>query len=380
MNIKKIKNIIKYLIKAKFVFFKPKKTDLLIFDYMGSNNFIKYIKQYNYDILHIRGEKINLFIVLKCLLNLTLNYKKYINYYIIASNPKLIITFIDNNFFFYQLKNYHSKVKTLFVQNGLRSHYSDIFGNKNFLKNKKELRVDYMLVANKTIGKKYNRYIKGKTVPIGYFKNNIYSVKNKIKKKEILYISTHRNFESNKKIYKNYTWLDFIKNDERFFQWLNIFCNSNKIKINILGRSSKFTEAEKEKNYFDNFFSKYKFIIGSKNPYKIIDNYEYVVTNDSTLGIENLARNGKTAFICNRINNYPFITRKFGWMEDFPSYGFCWTYFNNKNEFSRVMKNLIYIKKKNWLVKMNANIKKIVLYDKYNKKFSSIITKILNAN
>ena len=104
MNLKKIKIIITFIINSKFEFFKPKKTKILVFDYNGSDNFIKHIKKHNYDILHIRGEKINLFIVLKCLLTLKLNYKNYINYYIKTSKPKLIITFIDNNFFFLSIK------------------------------------------------------------------------------------------------------------------------------------------------------------------------------------------------------------------------------------------------------------------------------------
>ena len=380
MNLKKIKIIITFIINSKFEFFKPKKTKILVFDYNGSDNFIKHIKKHNYDILHIRGEKINLFIVLKCLLTLKLNYKNYINYYIKTSKPKLIITFIDNNFFFYQLKNYHPSIKTLFVQNGLRSHHSDIFGNKYSINKKKELSVDYMLVSNKIIGKKYNKFIKGKTIPIGYFKNNNYLIRNNFKKKEIIYISTHRNYELNKKVTKKYTWLDFIKNDKKFFYWLNNFCNSNNIKINVLARSNQYTESLKEKKYFDSFFPKYKFFIGKKNPYNVIDKFEYVITNDSTLGIENIARNGRTAFICNRKNIYPFITRKFGWMENFPKSGFFWTYANNINEFERIINNLIYIPKKKWLKKSGNYNKKIVSYDKCNKKFNSIIIKILNAN
>jgi surface carbohydrate biosynthesis protein len=378
MNLIKIKNIILLIAKTKFQIQRPKISDILIFDYVGSNNFTKYLKNYNYDILHTRGEKINLFVTLKCFFNFKINFENYVNEYIKISKPKIVITFIDNNYFFYNLKKHNPKIKTIFVQNGIRSHFADIFGRKEILNKKEILAVDYMFTSNDIIGKKYNTFIKGKFLSIGYFKNNKYLINSNFKKKEILYISTHRNLELDKKIYGKYTWSDIIKNDEKFLNWLNFFCNSNRININILSRYSDHNESIKEKFYFDKFFDNYKFISGV-NSYKIIDKYKYVITNDSTLGIENLARGGITAFICNRLNIYPFNTRKFGWMENFPKTGFFWTHHNNINEFSRVFNNIIFGNKKKIFKKINYYKKKIIAYDKDNKKFNLIIKKILGS-
>lgn len=377
MNLKKIKNIVLLITKTKFQIQKPKISDILIFDYVGSDNFTEYFKNYNYDILHIRGEKINLFIILKCLFNFKINFQNYINEYIKISKPKIVITFIDNNYFFYTLKKYNPEIKTIFVQNGIRSHLTDIFGKKEILRKKKSYSVDYMFTSNDIIGKKYNGFIKGAIVPIGYFKNNKHLINSNSRKKEMLYISTHRNLELDKKIYGKYTWSDVIKNDEIFLKWLNYFCILNKIKINILARYNDNSGCEKEKFYFDKFFNKYNFITSS-NPYKIIDKYKYLITNDSTLGIENLARGGITAFICNRLNIYPFNTRKFGWMEGFPKIGFFWTHFNNINEFSRVINNIFFGKKKKIFKEINYYRKKIVEYDKGNKKFNFIIKTIIH--
>jgi len=373
-----LKNIILLITKTKFQFQKPKISDILIFDYEGANNFTKYLKNYNYDILHTRGEKINLYIALKCFFDFELNFENYIKYYIKISKPRIILTFIDNNYFFYKLKKFNPSIKTIFVQNGIRSHIADIFGKKEIFCKKKNFAVDYMFTSNNIIGKKYNTFIKGEIVPIGYFKNNKNLISSNFKKKEILYISTHRNFELGKKIYEKYTWSDVIKNDEKFFKWLNYFCILHKIKINILGRYNDHNESQKEKIYFNKYFDNYKFIAGG-NPYQIIDKYKYVITNDSTLGIENLARGGITAFICNRFNIYPFNTRKFGWMESFPKIGFFWTHRNNINEFSRVLTNIIFSRKRKIFNEINYYRKKIVEYDKDNKKFNFIIKKIMNC-
>jgi surface carbohydrate biosynthesis protein len=371
-----LKNIILLITKTKFQIQRPKISDILIFDYVGADNFAKYLKNYNYDILHTRGEKINLYVALKCLFNFKLNFENYIKYYIKICKAKIVITFIDNNYFFYKLKKYNPHIKTIFVQNGIRSHFADIFSKKEIFDKKEYLAVDYMFTSNDIIGKKYNEFINGKFISIGYFKNNKNLINSKYKKKEILYISTHRNFGLNKKIYEKYTWSDVIKNDEKFLKWLNHFCILNKVKINILGRYNN-NESKNEKFYFDKFFDNYKFIVTTK-PYKIIDKYKYIITNDSTLGIENLARGGITAFISNRLNFYPFNTRKFGWMEAFPKSGFFWTHHNNIGEFSRVVSNIIFSKKRKILKEINYYKKKIVAYDKGNKKFNLTIKQIIN--
>ena len=59
--------IVKYLIKflkAKKKFLAPKKREILIFDNMGSKDCRKYFRKYSYDVLDVRGESINLFILL----------------------------------------------------------------------------------------------------------------------------------------------------------------------------------------------------------------------------------------------------------------------------------------------------------------------------
>ena len=55
-----------------------------------------------------------------------------------------------------------------------------------------------------------------------------------------------------------------------------------KIKINILARTHSEEEFEKEKIILKIFYNA-KIIYENKNPYKWIDKYEYIITNDSTL-------------------------------------------------------------------------------------------------
>jgi surface carbohydrate biosynthesis protein len=371
MNI--ISKYINFILLSKKKLFFPEEKRILIFDVTGSQNFSKYLKKYDYSILNTRFEELNIPILLKTLCGLDLSYQSYLFNYINTVKPKIILTFIDNNPLFYKLKKNDKNLKTIFVQNGIRSSFNDIFAIKHKLK-KKDNNVDFMFVANKVYGKKYSSFVTGKTIPIGYFRNNSFKISKKKRKKEILLISVFRNYSFDQKIYKNITFGDFFSNDKFFFNWLDNFCSENKLKINILARSSKNKDFIVEKNYFEQFFSNPNIIFEKDNPYKHIDRYEYVVTNDSTLGIENLARGGKTAFISNSPNIYPLITRKFGHNENLKKNGPFWTSENNTQNFKRVLKYLINSKRKDW----NKYTKHSIVIDKNNKIFQETIKTILN--
>ena len=87
------------------------------------------------EVLFTRGEKINLFILLKCLLKNKLDVNNYLKEYIKYVNPKLILTFIDNSRIFYSIHKI-ANCKTAFVQNGIRSEWSDIFSEKSVVQKK----------------------------------------------------------------------------------------------------------------------------------------------------------------------------------------------------------------------------------------------------
>ena len=58
---------LKVFFKAEWIFNPPKKKDILVFD--GSNNpFEKYISKKKLGVLYSRGEKLNVFILIRCMI------------------------------------------------------------------------------------------------------------------------------------------------------------------------------------------------------------------------------------------------------------------------------------------------------------------------
>ena len=77
--------------------------------------------------------------------------QNYILSFIQFVNPKIIISFIDNNIF-YQLKNYFPDIKTVVIQNGFKWPFFDK------IKSKKKLKVDYAYCWGKPHQKSLKKY------------------------------------------------------------------------------------------------------------------------------------------------------------------------------------------------------------------------------
>ena len=160
------------------------KQDVLIFDKCGSENITHLLPECKFEILHVRNESLNMFIFLICFLQFNISTKNYIDNYIKVTRPKLIITFIDNNINFYEISKRHSNIITIFIQNGWRSFYTDIF-EQLYLNKSKKYFVDYMFTFGNIISNEYKKYINGQTIEIGSIRNNL-SLPNKLIKKIML--------------------------------------------------------------------------------------------------------------------------------------------------------------------------------------------------
>tara|TARA_B100000242_G_scaffold119181_1_gene83433 strand:+ start:777 stop:1934 length:1158 start_codon:yes stop_codon:yes gene_type:complete len=380
-------NLIPKFFKAKWIFQKPKKCQILgfnnlAFERTNSKLFKKYLVNIGFEIIHTNFEKINFFILLKCLINLKVNPQEYYKHYINESDPKIVLSLIDNSKKFWMIRK-NIKAKTIFIQPGIRCHFfADDFYRKNFTKKKKQRKytVDFMFVINDTYGKKYSSFIKGKTISIGSFKNNFEKKTTKRRLREICFISSFRALEESQIYASNLTWGFYNKNFKFFLKWLSEYSTKNNLKINIIGKNFN-NQGIKEKNFYNKNLDGIKFNYfpahNKRKTYKLLDRFEYVFTIDSTLGLENLARGGRTGFIGNTPNIYPLSTRKFGWNENLPKNGKFWTSENNFKEFQRIFDFVTKGKKKEW-IKEFSKIKKIIKFDEKNKTFFNIINKILD--
>ncbi len=330
-------------------------------------SFKEVIGKNNAEILSVRGEKLNLYIIFNLIINnfsyiFDLNRLKfeYILLYIKLVDPKLVITYCDNDPQFYKLKKFFYHIKFISVQNGYRFYKSDLFST---LKKKeiKNLSCDYIFCFNEFIAKFYEKFINCKTVVIGSVKNNSVSKSNFNKDRHCLFVSSYG--------------VSKLKIEKKILNIINNFCKENSLQLKILSRRGE----EEEKKFYLNINPKLEVIEQSndyKTSYKLIDKALLVVSLNNTLGYESISRNNKTIFLNlndREINCSSYI--KYAWPMKFKDKGPFWTNNFNENQIKEILEDILKMKNSEWN-EISKKFSAINLHD--NLILHNIINKSLN--
>ena len=371
----KIYKLFKVIISGNVSFKIQKKKKILIWDTNLSDCFFEYFKKNKSIILYARAEEINLYILFKAFLTFKFSIQKYYEVFIEQVKPKVVVTFTDNNELFYKLKKKYGRTK-IFIQNAWRTADND---PKLEIKKKiKNFSVDYMLVFNDQIGKKYSNFIEGKYKSIGSFKSNLFPLKKNTKKKyDLVFISTYREKPFIKYIDGKY---DVNSIQIELAKLLINFSKKNKMNFFIYGKNNT-----SEKIFFESSLGKknWKYLCKSQNfsndynkskkTYNFIDECKLIVSTDSTLGYEALQRNLKVVFFDLKSKNKMLKTRRFGWPLRLKKEGFFWTQKLNQNHLNKILLRVLRSKKNDWLKIAEFYSKKLIPYDKGNSIFVKIL-------
>lgn len=374
---KKILKLLKFLNNIKFFYNKPPQKKIIIYD-IKSEKFISYLfEKEEYYVLDVSLAKINLYIILKLILNFKkLNFQNYFCELIKKINPEYIFTFIDNDISYYRLKKKLKNIKFISIQNGIRFITGDIL--ENFKTDKNIYSIDHYFTFDENYTNAISKHIKGNYSVIGSFRNNSFSINKNYKKGSICYISRmadifldFSNTMSQKKLKKNYTnWekdllnfvLILVKN-------IKTLCLEKKIKLNILGSSLNF----KQENIL------FEHLLGSKNynfyprkdtydSYKTVEKFEVLINPMSTFGYEAIAREKKVCFFYG-----DFIEGSNINLAQVEKKG---NFFSDSNEFDEVKRIINYLEnidEVSWSSELKKYNKKRFFYDKNNSKIKEFL-------
>lgn len=363
----KLLEVILIFFKCKFDFKKVKKEKLLIFDRASLELVSKFKK---FEILDVRYEVFNFWVLLENFLNLKFTLKDYILTFISKVSPKVVLTFIDNYILFYELKNHFPEIKFIAVQNGFRhkSQLDDFKKHKN-----KRLFVDYLFTFGKNSEIFYKKFLRcNNYIKLGSFRNNNIKLGKSSEKKNILFISQFKS----KNLFKN----DDYNVESKIIKIINIFCEKKKIKLFLATASIK--DHIEEKNFLLSKLPKKHNVceIKKKNRYQnysLINKFETVVFVDSTLGYEAIARKKKVIPISCRKDRRKTIS-PFGFPTKKNNKGFFFTNFCREKEIFRVLNNVYNLPKKKWQKNYQEKLDKFMIFNKNNIILKKTVNKLIN--
>ena len=382
MKLSSISSALGFFWRSKKVWRKPGRAKVLIFDRTASEIFLSYLDPKSVEMLDVRGESLNLYVLFKCLINWKLSRINYYFQYLTCVKPKVALTLIHNDSSFYLLKDQQKDLVTVFVQNGSLRDTGNIFGFsqiQSHCRNKYE--VDYMLVFGEATGREFEKYIDGNTLPIGSFRNNFYQTKTQRMSKSVLFLSSYREalslegssvFTDNQWI----TWKKFFSAEEFVLPLLQKYCLDNELELGICMNS----DTEHERNYFRSLLTKgpCEFLPRTKSfsSYKNVHAAGFVVFTGSTLGYEALALGKRTAAFELRGKLLGVPSRNFGWPADLPDKGPFWTNYADESEVERLMDYITSVKDAEWEQIRDRYVPELMQYDPGNTRFLKMMREI----
>ena len=255
---------------------------------------------------------------------------------------------------------------------------------------KEKYKIDFFFVFGDSFKKIFSKYFDSEFIILGSFRNNLTNV-NKSKKKDLVYISGFKSIIKKKKILlqnddsifgEDY----YYKSDSILFKFLLKYCEKNKINLRILLRSQNHNQLElsKEKYFFSKFLKnneKVKFINKKEefSAYRLINKFNYFVTQDSTLGYEILSKGKRVAFINIRdkiAKILSFGRHRFGWPNSYPVNKFFWTHSLDKKNMVKCLNFIYTCKEKVWKKRVSHYGNPIIVFNSDNQIFKKKMKEI----
>jgi surface carbohydrate biosynthesis protein len=377
--------------KFNFSFFSHKRKQVALFDASGISILNEYIPQKDISIIDI--EQLNVFAFLRMLFAGKKSLFDYTIAYIKTFKPQFVFTFLDNNVDFYKLAAIFPKTKFIAVQNGQRANYANQIDNGFFdlLKNaslKNKLSAHAICVLGTTAADQYTQYIHAKPVITGSIKNNL--IGRQIAPTEhfdIVYISQHAPFDiPNSEVQfffgkRSITAQEFYAVEQRIVRFLAERSVRLHQSFAVLGKRTDSSSYERE------------FFVSAAQPapmhfiprtsefstYEFCNSASLIVTADSTVGYEFLARGNRVAFLSGRTNavsnelSREIHDTDFGFPLELGTSGPFWTNAANESEFERVIGSIQSMSDAQWASAISPYNEVLMAYQPGNTAFIQML-------
>jgi surface carbohydrate biosynthesis protein len=354
--------ILKILIRSKYIFVRPPKKPLVIFDGINLADLKKTISAFDYFVLEVRFQRINEIylnpiVIYHTIKNLSYNiglYSSYLLALLDTVGPKVVFTFIDNSYKFSQFANLRSTNHNFIaLQNGVRYEHMisyELF-KKKIIKKRLKFNIPLFLCFGEHDVVNYKKYKMriGNFTKVGSLKlSNFLSqkkknIKNKKQKNyDILLISDVFCWDTE----INDLNLPIENGVATLIKHSINFAIKYKLNFKLATRFHK-NNFDIEKNFYRKHLSniEYRFLLKNlifrkkkRKIYSYLMKSKLVIGTMSTVLKENLSLSGKT-LACNFTKTNIF---------DFPIKGICFLKNSEFNYFEKRAKYILKITKKKY--------------------------------
>jgi surface carbohydrate biosynthesis protein len=389
--LRRLRRAVPVIFSGQIDWLPPKQRPVVLIHADGFNSLTKFVDAS--DVAILDPERINFFVVLKMLLSFQFSHAQYRAKFINTVQPKVVITFIDNDVTFYSLKRVIHGPRFVSVQNGLRHNYS--FNSQGGLLDQLEevskhvsLTCDYICVFGLASAKLFSTYINSKTLITGSIQNNFREIgAPSAMTSDVVFVSQLQAFTlegSTVKVYfgnQGITISEFFEVERQIVRALDKYCEEKELRLVICGKRDQTHTYERE--FFENILQPKKpnFLIreSGSSTYDAIDATGLVVTIDSTIGYESLSIGKRVAFMSGRTQSADSVglaqirDTNFGYPLDLPAHGNFWTNQATATELTRILDHLRAVTDEEWATEIAPYNETLMAYQPGNPVFKKLL-------
>ena len=377
--------------RKKISFRFPRKRSVALIDSSGFKFISCYVPENRINVVDV--EKVNFFVLLRMIFLRMKSLHGYNIAFIKATKPDFVFTFIDNNVDFYRLAHQFPNTRFLAVQNGLRASYSNQAGLGFFdllekSSKNEDLSVQWLCVFGKSSAVQYLKHVRANVLCMGSMKNNLFdSQGNTATQYDIVYVSQHAPYDaasSDSRFYfggDSIPAADFYRIEQQIVSFLARWCASTGNTLAVLGKRTS------EQIYESDFFKQaaspetITFIprTSDYSTYAYCAAASLIVTADSAIGYEFLARGNRVAFLSARINAARASSLRnrhdtdFGHPIELEPNGPFWTNIADESEFERVIRNVQSLSDSDWATIIRPYNEQMMAYQPDNHEFVNLL-------
>ena len=383
---------IQRLSARKIIWRRPQRRSVLLIDPSGIDILTRFIAIEDIEILDF--EETNIWILIRTILRMQFSTSAYVVAYIQIMQPKVVMTFIDNDVNFYKLKSMCSQTKFVAIQNGVRANYSSspssgFFDQLTIAHNETALSSDYYCALGNASSQQLTPFIQTKVVTVGSLKNNLFiSSKNEHNLVgDVVLISQYPPFpahEVGRRIYFGNRFIplaDFYRIESTAANLVAQYCASNRLSFTVCGKRDDTTADEY--NFFEESVGSLPWSFKSRSStystYEIADSAKVIVSVDSTVGQEFFARGKRVAFMSGRTQAADSVglaqvrDTNFGYPLDLSPTGKFWTNQATTTELTRILDYLRAVTDEEWAAEIAPYNESLMAYQPGNPVFRKLL-------
>ena len=386
---------IQRLSTRKIIWSRPQQRSVLLIDPSGIDLLTEFIAIEDIEILNL--EETNIWIFIRTILKFKLSTAAYVVAYIRNMQPSVVMTFVDNDVSFYKLKSLFPQTKFVSIQNGVRANYSDgakqgFFDRLSSSLDTSELSCDYLCVFGPASAKQFTRFIKTDTKTIGSLKNNLFASPEYVHAEvnDVVFVSQYPPFsvdDVSRGIYFGDCFIsltDFYRIESTVAKLVAEYCTTNSLSFTVCGKRDN--SKSDEFKYFEESIGSlpwsFKPRTSTYSTYEIAASARIIVSIDSTVGQEFLARGMRVAFMAGRTQAADPVglaqvrDTDFGYPLDLPLSGNFWTNHATTSELTRILDYLQAVSDEEWSVEIAPYNESLMAYQPGNPVFKKLLLEL----